>query len=330
MSIIEQIHLDAAAKGARVILPESTDERILQAAAEVRRRGIANPVLVGRQAELNEIARQLDLDIMGIKCIDPQACASDEKLHQHLRSRKWYTELSDAELSEFLQSPLALACAQLAVGQVDACVAGAALPTSAVISHGLRIVGTRENSPLLSCFLLMVFVAPPAEGLDYALFADCAININPDSEQLAQIALSTAQSAESLFKLDPQVALLSFSTAGSANHEDADKVACAAQYLHEHHASLKVIGEAQFDSALLPSIRQAKMPNAEFNQPANVYVFPNLDAGNIGYKIAERIGNAKVIGPILQGMHKPLNDLSRGADVEAIVNTIAMTCLQVD
>jgi phosphate acetyltransferase len=175
----------------------------------------------------------------------------------------------------------------------------------------------------------MVFSKPPVEGLEYAVYADCAININPDCDQLAQIAVSSAKSAESLFGLDPRVALLSFSSAGSANHPDADKVICAKALLAEQHPQLKVIGEAQFDTALLPSIRRSKMPDAEFSEPANVYIFPNLDSGNIGHKIAERVGGASVIGPVLQGLNKPLNDLSRGATVDGVINTIALTCLQV-
>lgn len=328
MSIIDKIRADAALKCPRVVLPECHDLRILEAALEIDRLGIARPILLADQTELDALAREHKLDLSGIQCEDITQLAQSKLLRAQLRSRKWYQSLSEAALTNILQEPLALACTMLAAGEVDACVAGAVHSTSEVISRGLRIIGTREDSPLLSCFLLMAFHSPPVEGLEYALFSDCAINVNPDSEQLAQIAIATAQSAESLFNLEPKVALLSFSSAGSASHPDAEKVAQAKRLINQQAPGLKVIGEAQFDTALLPSIRQSKMPEAAFAKPANVYIFPNLDAGNIAYKVAERIGDAKVVGPILQGLKKPLNDLSRGADIEAIVNTIAMTCLQ--
>lgn len=329
MSIIERIRSEAAAKCPVVVLPESTDERILQAAVELNNLGIARPVLLGDNTELQALAHKHQLDLSGIASHDIEALAHSESLQRYLRTKKWYADLSESALIETLQDPLLLACAMLAVGKVDACVAGAVYSTSKVLSAGLRIIGMREDSPLLSSALLMVFAKPPARGLEYAVYADCAININPDCEQLAQIAVSSAKTAETLFGLDPRVALLSFSSAGSASHPDADKVICAKALLSEQHPQLKVIGEAQFDTALLPSIRQTKMPDAEFSEPANVYIFPNLDSGNIGHKIAERIGGASVIGPVLQGLSMPLNDLSRGATVDGIVNTVALTCLQV-
>ena len=329
MSIIERIRVDAAAKCPTVVLPESTDERTLRAAVEVNKLGIARPILLGDKKELDALASSIGVDLSGVECRDIAALSRSEALQACLRTRKWYTGLPASELAEILQEPLALACALLATDEVDACVAGAIHSTSEVLSRGLRIIGTSKESPLLSSFLLMVFATPPVQGQDYAVYADCAININPDCEQLAQIAASTAKSAESLFGLDPRVALLSFSSAGSANHPDVEKVVCATLLLAEQQPQLKVIGEAQFDTALLPSIRQAKMPDAAYTEPANVFVFPNLDSGNIGHKIAERVGGAKVIGPILQGLNKPLNDLSRGATVDGIINTVAMTCLQV-
>lgn len=329
MSIIAHIRAQAASRCPTVILPECADLRILQAAIEVERLGIARPVLPGRRLEIEALAQKHQLDIGRLEVLDVEALAQSKTLREHLRSRKWYADLSTASLTETLSDPLVLACAMLAVGKVDICVAGAVLSTPEVISRGLRIVGLSDQATLLSSFLLMVFDSPPVDSLDYALFADCAINVNPDGEQLAQIAMATAHSARALFELEPKVALLSFSSAGSAKHDDAQKVADAKALITNQSPHLEVIGEAQFDAALLPSVRQAKIPDAAFKAPANVYIFPNLDAGNIGYKIAERIGHAKVVGPILQGMRRPLNDLSRGADVEAIVNTIAMTCLQV-
>ncbi len=327
--IIDKIRADAAAQCRTVVLPEAMDERVLRAAVEVQSAGIAKPILLGQPEEIQAYADKFKLDLDGIVLYDTITPAQSSALQSYLRSRNRYADLSGAELISALQDPLTLACCLLATGEVDACVAGAVNTTTRVIQNGLRIIGTAEESPLLSSFFLMVFDSPPAEGLDYALFADCAINVNPDCDQLARIAVETASSAKNLVGLEPNVALLSFSTDGSASHPDAEKVSCATRCVRDAHPEIRLIGEVQFDAALVPAVREVKMPGSDFSGPANVYVFPDLDAGNIAAKVAERIGGAKPIGPILQGLRKPLNDLSRGADVDSIVNTIAMTCLQV-
>ena len=326
--IIEQIRSNATLQCRSVVLPEAQDERILRAAIEVKSTGLASPVLLGSPDEIQSRADAFGLDLQGIELADSRILAQSANLQNYLQSRKRYAELSRAERILALQNPLTLACCMLAIGEVDACVAGAVYTTMQVIQNGLRIIGTSENSPLLSSFFLMVLESPPGDNLEYALFADCAINVNPDAGQLAQIAISTANSAKNLFGLDPKVAVLSFSTAGSASHPDVDKVQHATQLVRDAHPNLKLIGEVQFDAAFSSSVRALKMPGAGFSGPANVYVFPDLDAGNISAKVAERIGKAMPVGPVLQGLSKPLNDLSRGADIESIVNTIAMTCLQ--
>ncbi len=328
--IIDKIRSDAAAKCCSVVLPEAQDERILRAAIEAKSAGIAKPVLLGSPDEILSAADAFGLDLQGIDLADSRILAQSADLQDYLQSRKRYADLSGAERALALQNPLTLACCMLATGGVDACVAGALYTTTQVIQNGLRIVGTSIDSPLLSSFFLMVFDHPPANGLEYALFADCAINVNPDADQLAQIANSTSHSARNLFGLDPKLALLSFSTAGSAEHPDVDKVQRATRLVRETHPQLKLIGEVQFDAAFSSTVRDLKMPGAEFSGPANVYVFPDLDAGNISAKVAERIGGAMPVGPVLQGLSKPLNDLSRGADIESIINTIAMTCLQAE
>lgn len=327
--IIDKIRAAAVAHYRTVVLPEASDERILRAAVEVHSAGIARPVLLGKPVDIESHAHELGLDLEGIVINDSEVLAQSSALQACLRSRKRFSDLSDAELVSALNDPLTLGCCLLASDEVDACVAGAVNTTTRVIQQGLRIVGTSKESPLLSSFFLMVFDRAHADSLEFALFADCAINVNPDSDQLAQIALATAKSAQALFHLDPRVALLSFSTAGSASHPDADKVVRAFERARLAWPELKLIGEVQFDAALVPAIRNLKMPESGFSDPANIYIFPDLDAGNIAAKVVERIGGAKPIGPVLQGLRKPLNDLSRGADVESIVNTIAMTCLQV-
>jgi len=330
-SIIDDIHAHAARHVRTVALPEATDERVLRAAVEVKSRGIANPVLLGSTDEIREKAKSSKLELGDIVCLDPQVLKSSDELIDHLASCRRYRRWSRAGLSEALTKPLMAACCLLATGQVDACVAGAISDSAEVIRHGQRVVGMHAGSNgLLSSFFLMVYASPPVTGMDFALFADCAINVSPNCEQLAQIAVTTAASAAQLFELNPHLALLSFSSDGSARHIEAARVRCAVSQIREQYPALRVIGEIQFDAALLPSLRETKMPGAAYARPANVYIFPDLNSGNIAYKVAERIGGAKAIGPILQGLNKPLNDVSRGADVEAIVNTIALSCLQVD
>lgn len=330
-SIIDDIHAHAARHVRTVALPEATDERVLRAAIEVKARGIANPVLLGSADEIRERAESSNLDLGNISCLDPQALKDSDVLICHLASCRRYARWSRAGLSNALKKPLMAACCLLATGQVDACVAGAVSDSAEVIRHGHRVIGMHAGSNgLLSSFFLIVFPSPPVPGLDFALFADCAINVSPDCEQMAQIGIATAASAAQLFELNPHLALLSFSTDGSARHVEAAKVRCAVNQIRAEYPALHVIGEVQFDAALLPSLREVKMPDAAYSKPANVFVFPDLNSGNIAYKVAERLGGAKAIGPILQGLNKPLNDISRGADVEAIVNAIALSCLQVD
>jgi len=330
ITIIDEIHAYAARHDRSVVLPESQDERVLRAAAEVSERGIARPVLLGDESEIRQRAADMGLDLHGVVCLDPQHLKYSEPLLDHLSSCRRYRKWSKSGLSKALTQPLMAASCLLATGQVDTCVAGVAYDSAMVIRHGHGIVGLSPGNALLSSFFLIVFSTPPVAGLDYALFADCAINVNPDCVQLAQIAVATAGSAVQLFDLDPYIAMLSFSTDGSARHAEAAKVRCAREQILAEYPALRVIGEVQFDAALLPQVRDKKMSEAAYARPSNVYVFPDLNAGNIAYKVAERLGGAKAIGPILQGLNKPMNDVSRGADVEAIVNTIALGCLQVD
>ncbi len=327
MSIVNTIRQSAKQNVRRVVLPEAKDSRILKAAIEVHRLRIATPILLGSQTELENLAKAQGLNIDGLEIIDANSKFTDE-MQEYLLSRKRYASMTKAEIEEALGDTLVQACCLLSMGAVDACVAGAVNTTAEVIRRGLSIVGTEGDGALLSSFMLMEFPESQSLGLPHALFADCAINIDPDSSQLAQIAISTTSNAKNLFGLDPKVAMLSFSTAGTASHPMVEKVKQATKVLQGALPSLKVIGEVQLDAALMPDVQALKLPNAAFPAPANVFIFPDLNAANIGYKIAERFGGARVIGPILQGLNKPLNDLSRGANVDSIVNTIAVTCLQ--
>jgi phosphate acetyltransferase len=199
-------------------------------------------------------------------------------------------------------------------------------PTGDVIRAALQVIGTESAGTRLSSFFIMLLNTPLPSPV---LFADCAINVDPDAEQLADIAHQSAKNAKALLGIEPKVALLSFSTNSSAKHERVDKVRIATEIVLSQNSSLNVIGDIQFDAAFSSDVLQTKWADTTFEAPANVFVFPSLESANIGYKIAERIGGATAIGPILQGLAKPVNDLSRGANVEAIINTIAVTALQV-
>ncbi len=318
----------AKQKKRHIVLPEGSDDRILQAAVEVAKNNIAEITLLGNAEAIHKQLDSLGLKPGKIQIVDPKNANNTkskdyaEKLFE-LREKKGLTK---AQALEFSKQPLYYANLMVKAGDADACVAGAINSTGDVIRAALQVIGTESPSARLSSFFIMLLDAPLPSPL---LFADCAINIDPDAEQLADIAYQSAQNAMALLGLEPKVALLSFSTNGSAKHERIDKVRAAAELVHSQYPKLEVIGDIQFDAAFSSDVLKTKWPESTFMAPANVFVFPSLEAGNIGYKLTERIGGAKAIGPILQGLAKPVNDLSRGADVAAIINTIAVTCLQV-
>ena len=311
-----------------IVLPEGNDDRILQAAVEVSQNNIAHITLLGNADAIHKQLELLGLKAGNIQIVDPRD-ASNAKRNDYaeilfqLREKKGLTQEQASQVS---QQPLYYADLMVKAGDADACVAGVINPTGDVIRAALQVIGTESSAARLSSFFIMLMESPLPSPV---IFADCAINIDPDAEQLADIAYQSAQNAKALLGIDPKVALLSFSTNGSAKHERVDKIREATALLHHQFPEISVIGDIQFDAAFSSEVLSTKWPASNFEAPANVFIFPSLEAGNIGYKIAERMGGATAIGPILQGLSKPVNDLSRGADVQAIINTIAVTCLQV-
>jgi phosphate acetyltransferase len=315
-----------------IVLPEGNDDRILQAAVEVSQNDIAQITLLGDAKAIHTQLDSLGLKLGNIQIVNPDDTSDLETLKQNeryaellfkLRKKKGLTKDQAVQLS---LEPLYHADLMVKAGDADACVAGVINPTGDVIRAALQVIGTESPSARLSSFIILLMKPPLPSPV---IFADCAINIDPDAEQLADIAYQSAQNAKALLGIEPKVALLSFSTNGSAKDERVDKVREATALLHHQYPDLSVIGDIQFDAAFSSEVLKTKWPASNFEVPANVFVFPSLEAANIGYKIAERIGGATAIGPILQGLAKPVNDLSRGADVTAIINTIAVTCLQV-
>ena len=313
-----------------IVLPESTDDRILKAAVEVDQKNIAAITLLVNPNTVNAQLSELGLSLGNITIVDPDDANNDKSADYsitlfELRKHKGLSKKDAITLSK---EPLYYGDLMVRAGDADACVAGVINSTGNVIRAALQVLGTKSKSTRLSSFFIML--SDKADVPSPIVFADCAINIDPDAEILADIAAQSSQNAVSLLGLEPKVAMLSFSTNASAKHAEVDKVREAVAILNREHPELNVIGDVQFDAAFSNDVLNKKWKDNNFQAPANIFVFPSLEAGNIGYKIAERIGGADAIGPILQGLTKPVNDLSRGADVEDIIKTIAVTALQVN
>ncbi|MBQ7104713.1 MAG: phosphate acetyltransferase [Bacilli bacterium] len=327
MNFIERIKERARSDKKTIILPESMDRRVIEAAIEIEKEEIANIVLVGRESDINQTAAELD--ISNINIIDPYNSDVTEELVvklYELRKEKGMT-LEEAR-KILLEDYMYYACMLVKTGRADGVVSGACHSTSNTLRPALQIIKTKPGVKLVSSFFLMV--VPNCEyGENGAfVFADCGLEQNPDSEKLAAIAASSAESFKLLVEKEPMVAMLSHSTVGSAKHADVDKVKEATSIAKENYPQYKIDGELQLDAAIVPEIGKSKAPNSEVAGCANVLVFPDLDAGNIGYKLVQRLAKAEAYGPVCQGIASPVNDLSRGCSSSDIVGVVAITAVQ--
>ncbi len=326
-TFLENVKARAKADKKTIVLPESMDRRTFEAAAVVLKEEIANLVIIGNAEEVE--ANSKGLDIAGATIIDP---ATYEKTQQYidmlvdLRKAKGMTEEMARDL--LLHEYMYFACMMVKAGDADGVVSGACHSTANTLKPSLQIIKTAPGTKLVSSFFIMVVPDCDMGSNGIFVFSDCGLVQNPNPEELAAIGASSAESFKMLVQEEPKVAMLSHSTKGSAKHADVDKVVEATRIAKEQNPGLKLDGEMQLDAAIVESVGSSKAPDSEVAGHANVLVFPDLDAGNIGYKLVQRLAKAEAYGPITQGIAAPINDLSRGCSAEDIVGVVAITAVQ--
>ena len=329
MKLIDKIIARAKSDKQRIVLPESTEERTLTAANSLIEDGVAEIVLIGNATEIKEKAKSLNLhNIAKATIVDPTSHDKRDEYIDLLVELRKHKGMTAEKAEELVENPLYLACLMIKNGDADGEIAGAENTTGNVLRPALQIIKTSPGIRVVSGAFLMFTSMTEIGEQGVLLFADCAVLPNPKANELAQIAITSAQTWSALMKDEPRVAMLSFSTKGSADNEMVDKVVEATKLAKEMNPSLLIDGELQADAAIVPSVSHSKAPGSVLGGKANVLVFPSLEVGNIAYKLVQRLANAEAIGPILQGMAAPVNDLSRGCSVEDIYRMVAVTANQ--
>ncbi len=321
MKIIELLKDKIQGKNIKIVFPEGIEPRIIGAVIRLKKENLLEPILIGDKKKIEQIAKENGFTIDGIRIINPLEYEDfDNMVDSYVERRKGKDTVEKAK--ELLKNVNYFGTMLVHMKMADGLVSGSIHPTGDTVLPALKIIKTKPGVTRTSGVFLML---SPSD--DKYLFADCAININLDSSQLAEVAIESAKTAE-MFNIEPKVAMLSFSTNGSADAPEASKVAEATKIAKELMPTLAIDGEMQFDAAIVPKVGKLKFPDSKVAGHANVFIFPSLEAANIGYKIAQRLGNFKAIGPILQGLNKPVNDLSRGCNEDDVYNLAIITAAQ--
>ena len=328
MSFIESIKQRAKQNIKTIILPEAEDKRVLEAASKVIAQGFAKVILIGNKEQVEKDSKENNIDLSGVEIIDIKSSTKKQEYAQKLFELRQAKGMTEEEASKLIEEPIYFGMMMLKNGEADGLVSGAAHSTSNTLRPALQILKTAPNTKLVSAFFVMC--VPNCEYGEHGTFiyGDSGLNQNPNADELSEIAISSAKSFRSLVEAEPKVAMLSYSTYGSAKSELTEKVIEATKLVKEKAPDLLVDGELQVDAAIIPEVSKSKAPGSPIEGNANVLIFPDLNAGNIGYKLTQRLAKAEAYGPLCQGIAKPVNDLSRGCSADDIVGVVAITAVQ--
>ena len=328
MSFIESIKQRAKQNIKTIILPEAEDKRVLEAASKVIAQGFAKVILIGDKQQVEKDSKENNIDLSGVEIIDIKSSTKKQEYAQKLFELRQAKGMTQEEASKLIEEPIYFGMMMLKNGEADGLVSGAAHSTSNTLRPALQILKTAPNTKLVSAFFVMC--VPNCEYGEHGTFiyGDSGLNQNPNADELSEIAISSAKSFKSLVEAEPKVAMLSYSTYGSAKSELTEKVIEATKLVKEKAPDLLVDGEFQVDAAIIPEVSKSKAPGSPIEGNANVLIFPDLNAGNIGYKLTQRLAKAEAYGPLCQGIAKPVNDLSRGCSADDIVGVVAITAVQ--
>ena len=328
MTFIEQIKERAKTEIKTIVLPEATDQRILEAAQIVKNDGYAKVILIGNEDEVKKIANDKKIDIEGIKIVDPSKSEKKEEYANKLYELRKTKGMTEEQAQKLILEPVYFGMMMVKLNDADGLVSGAAHSTSDTLRPALQILKTAPGTKLVSAFFVMVVPNCEYGSNGTFIFADSGLNEEPDSEKLSEIAISSSKSFEQLVGDQAKVAMLSYSTYGSAHSASTEKVVEATKLVKEKAPELTVDGELQLDAAIIPEVAEFKAKGSPLKGQANVLVFPDLGAGNIGYKLVQRLAKAEAYGPLCQGIAKPVNDLSRGCSSQDVAGVIAITAVQ--